>query len=526
MMGARVEDALRKQAFAHLQKLESKHFDEIPSGKFVSRIVSDIKDVVAFVGETGIVDGVDVTEMSLDGLRSQVTYIQQTGFMFYDTVRGNVAYGKLDATNEQVADATQGAKIKELIESLPQGYETNVGPNGTQLSGGQRQRISLARAFLKSAPIILLDEATSALDNRTEGQIQEAIEQITNKKTVITIAHRLSTIQNVDRIILLGAESNQVLDFKNLVTSVPLLSTLNASRFVTPSPIQQKLIPVLEKGNNAIASAPTGSGKTLAYLLPLLTRLVLDSKKRVLIVCPTRELARQVYGVAKHYGAALNLTAGLVTGGVSEVQNQTERTLIIGTPERILRLLDERKISARQILACVLDEADMLLDLGFFPTVSNLIRQLNGLKVQLVAVSATLSQQFAGTLKTLITKPTIIHTGEQHRHEKITNFVLRADPLSLTMAGLTLIKELKPYRGLIFVNTTAEGLDLQRTLRTASIKVGFLQAGNEMRERKRLASELNAGEAAIFIATDIAARGLDIVGITHVISLGIPRDPN
>jgi ATP-binding cassette, subfamily B, bacterial len=123
-------------------------------------------------------------------------------FLFTGTLRENIAYGKLDATEEEIRDAARRAHLEEFIEELPDGYDTQVGERGLKLSGGQKQRIAIARMFLKNPPILILDEATSALDTETEMIIQQALNELAKNRTTIIIAHRLATIRNADRIMV------------------------------------------------------------------------------------------------------------------------------------------------------------------------------------------------------------------------------------------------------------------------------------------------------------------------------------
>ena len=130
--------------------------------------------------------------------------VSQDIILFDDTIRANIAYAKLDATNDEISKACDFAAASEFIESLPQSYETMIGENGIRLSGGQKQRISIARAVLKNSPIILLDEATSSLDSDSEEKVQNAIMNLTKNKTTLVIAHRLSTIIRANKIIVLN----------------------------------------------------------------------------------------------------------------------------------------------------------------------------------------------------------------------------------------------------------------------------------------------------------------------------------
>lgn len=148
------------------------------------------------------IDGVNIKDYTLNSLRSQIGTVQQDVFLFNGTIRENVLYGKLDASDEEVERAIEAAKLKEVIEEFPEGLETPIGERGVKLSGGQKQRLSIARIFLKNPSILILDEATSALDTQTEQFIQNSFDELSKGRTTLVIAHRLATIKNVDRIIV------------------------------------------------------------------------------------------------------------------------------------------------------------------------------------------------------------------------------------------------------------------------------------------------------------------------------------
>ncbi|MBP1553616.1 MAG: ABC transporter ATP-binding protein [Oscillospiraceae bacterium] len=145
-------------------------------------------------------DGTHIKDIKAQSLRRNIGIVQQDVYMFYATIRENIAYGKEGATDEEIIEAAKKANIHDFIMSLPEGYDTFVGERGTRLSGGQKQRISIARVFLKNPPILILDEATSALDNESERYIQHSLEDLSHGRTTLVIAHRLSTIRNVDKI--------------------------------------------------------------------------------------------------------------------------------------------------------------------------------------------------------------------------------------------------------------------------------------------------------------------------------------
>lgn len=152
------------------------------------------------------IDGFDVREVTKESLRSQIGIVQQDVFLFTGTLRENIAYGKLGATDEEIRAAADKAHLTSLIEQLPDGYDTQIGERGLKLSGGQKQRIAIARMFLKNPPILILDEATSALDTETEVIIQESLSELAKNRTTIIIAHRLTTIKNADRILVVTDE--------------------------------------------------------------------------------------------------------------------------------------------------------------------------------------------------------------------------------------------------------------------------------------------------------------------------------
>ncbi|MBT4613292.1 MAG: ATP-binding cassette domain-containing protein, partial [Gemmatimonadetes bacterium] len=149
------------------------------------------------------IDGRDIQEYSLRTLRNQMSIVLQETFLFRGTIVDNVRYGKPDATMEEIEDAARQANAHEFICTLPDGYRSLIGSNGTRLSGGQRQRIAIARALIRNPRILILDEATSALDTVSESKVQEALVHLMKDRTTFVIAHRLSTIKNANKIVVL-----------------------------------------------------------------------------------------------------------------------------------------------------------------------------------------------------------------------------------------------------------------------------------------------------------------------------------
>ncbi|AOG08492.1 MULTISPECIES: ABC transporter ATP-binding protein [Rhizobium/Agrobacterium group] len=181
-------------------------------------------ETIAFVGESGAgkstllsllprfyeptsgtitIDGLALPDMTVESLRRQIGLVSQDVFLFGGTLRENIVYGRIGASDDEVLEACRRAQLSTMLENLPEGLDTIVGERGIMLSGGQKQRVAIARAFLKDPPILLLDEATSALDSTTEREIQSALEELSKGRTTLVVAHRLGTIRNADRIVVM-----------------------------------------------------------------------------------------------------------------------------------------------------------------------------------------------------------------------------------------------------------------------------------------------------------------------------------
>jgi ATP-binding cassette subfamily B protein len=176
-----------------------------PSGAGKTTICSLLPRFYEVTGGAITIDGIDIRDMTQTSLRSQIGIVQQDVFLFGTTLRENIAYGRLDASDEEVWDALRRASLDEFVRSLPDGLDTLAGERGVKLSGGQKQRLAIARIFLKNPPILILDEATSALDTATEQAIQAALTELSRGRTTLVVAHRLATIRNADRIVVVNS---------------------------------------------------------------------------------------------------------------------------------------------------------------------------------------------------------------------------------------------------------------------------------------------------------------------------------
>ncbi|RIJ64502.1 ABC transporter ATP-binding protein [Rummeliibacillus sp. POC4] len=204
-----------------------------PSGAGKTTICSLIPRFYDVTGGGITIDGLDIKKMTQRSLRENIGIVQQDVFLFTGTVRENIAYGKLDASIEEIEEAARKANILELIEGLPQGFETEIGERGVKLSGGQKQRLAIARMFLKNPPILILDEATSALDTETEKIIQHSLEELSENRTTIIIAHRLATVRNADQVFVVTkngiAESGK---YDQLVERDGILANLHRNQMI------------------------------------------------------------------------------------------------------------------------------------------------------------------------------------------------------------------------------------------------------------------------------------------------------
>ncbi|MFS0788547.1 ABC transporter ATP-binding protein [Shouchella sp. 1P09AA] len=200
-----------------------------PSGAGKTTISSLIPRFYDINSGSILINGMDVTDMTKQSLRSQIGIVQQDVFLFSGTLRENIRYGNLDATDEEIYHAAKLANLDALVETLPNGYDTQIGQRGLKLSGGQKQRIAIARTFLKNPPILILDEATSALDTETEALIQQSLKELAEDRTTLVIAHRLATIRHADHIVVVTKDGIvEQGTYEELIQQNGVFATLNS----------------------------------------------------------------------------------------------------------------------------------------------------------------------------------------------------------------------------------------------------------------------------------------------------------
>ncbi|MFF2092898.1 ABC transporter ATP-binding protein [Paenibacillus sp. NPDC058174] len=205
-----------------------------PSGAGKTTLCSLLPRFYEVDGGSISVDGHDIREVTMESLRKQIGIVQQDVFLFHGTIRENIAYGKLDASEAEIREAARRARLEEFIAAQPNGLDTVVGERGVKLSGGQKQRMAIARMFLKNPPILILDEATSALDTETEAAIQQSLAELSVGRTTLVIAHRLATIKNADRIVVVTEEGiSEQGRHDELVATGGVYSRLHQAQFGT-----------------------------------------------------------------------------------------------------------------------------------------------------------------------------------------------------------------------------------------------------------------------------------------------------
>ena len=322
-------------------------------------------------------------------------------------------------------------------------------------------------------------------------------------------------------------------NFNQLSLQPVMLGIVHKLKFKHPTEIQQKVIPQILNGKSVIGQSFTGSGKTHAYLLPLFNDL--DSNKQevqVVITAPTRELARQIFDEVKkiinYADKEDEWRAQLLIGGTDkqrtiEKLNQPPQ-VIVGTPGRILDLVDEHAISIYNAKSFVIDEADLMLDMGFIEDLDKLLVRSNE-DIQLLVFSATIPKRLQHFFKKYLRNPSYIKiddlTPENMEHRLID--LRHRDEITVVME---LSKVIQPYLALVFTNGKEKANELASQLQSKGIEVGLIHGGLTPRERKRMLKDIQSLRYQYVVATDLASRGIDIEGISHVINAQLPKEEN
>nr|WP_136250297.1 DEAD/DEAH box helicase [Ningiella ruwaisensis] len=321
--------------------------------------------------------------------------------------------------------------------------------------------------------------------------------------------------------------------FAHLGLIPTLLNALEKQGYSTPTPIQEKVIRPILEGKDVMAAAQTGTGKTAGFSLPLLQRLTKSANKarpncaRALVLTPTRELAAQVAQSVENYGGELKLNYNLVFGGVKinpqmmKLRRGTD--VLIATPGRLLDLHQQNAIRFEQIEILVLDEADRMLDMGFIKDIKRILALLPKTRQNLL-FSATFSEDIRSLARGLLNDPVEISvTPPNTTVERIDQLVYTLDKTSKTKALIHLIQQEKWFQVLVFCRTKHGANRLTTQLNKKGITAAAIHGNKSQNVRTRALADFKADKIQVLVATDIAARGIDIVQLPHVVNFDLPH---
>jgi len=325
------------------------------------------------------------------------------------------------------------------------------------------------------------------------------------------------------------------MSFISLGLSKPLLEALAAKDYSQATPIQLEAIPTVLTGRDLLGIAQTGTGKTAAFMLPSLQRLAAANRRprpghaRMLVLAPTRELASQIAASAQAYGRFLHLSVGVVFGGVPN--GKSVRTVargldvLVATPGRLLDLIDQRALSLRELEILVLDEADQMLDLGFIHALKRIVALVPPRR-QTLFFSATMPKAIKELADKYLTNPAEVSvTPAATTVDRVRQSVTMVNQSEKT-ALLALYLQREPVARALVFSRTKHGADkIVRMLEAARIAAGAIHGNKSQAQRERALAAFRSGDMPVLVATDIAARGIDIPGVSHVFNFDLPDVP-
>ncbi len=318
--------------------------------------------------------------------------------------------------------------------------------------------------------------------------------------------------------------------FSTLGLAPKVLEGVRAAGYTDPTPIQLRAIPLVLEGRDLVGSAQTGTGKTAAFTLPMLTRLGAHKPfARCLVLTPTRELAAQVETAIRDYGRFTDLTAAVIFGGVG-YGKQTEEMqrgvdIIVATPGRLLDLMEQRIARLDKIEILILDEADRMLDMGFMPDVRRIIEKCPRQR-QTMLFSATIPPEIDGLCKWALRQPETVSIGAQRTPaETVTHAIYPVAEDQKRELLKELLSRIDYDQVLIFTRTKHDADRVHQMLKQEGHSVGVLHSDRTQSEREHSLEGFRNGRFEIMVATDIASRGIDVQGISHVINYDVPQHP-
>jgi ATP-dependent RNA helicase RhlE len=325
------------------------------------------------------------------------------------------------------------------------------------------------------------------------------------------------------------------LTFATLGLSQPVLDALAHAKYQTPTPIQRQAIPTVLTGRDLLGIAQTGTGKTAAFVLPSLDRLAANrtylkpGQIRMLVLAPTRELAAQIAASARTYGRFMKLSVGVVFGGVSNHKSVREVSrgldVLVATPGRLLDLVDQRALSLRDLEVLVLDEADQMLDLGFIHALKRIVALVPA-KRQTLFFSATMPRAIKELADRYLTNPAEVSvTPTATTVDRVVQSVTMVNQVEKAALLALYLKTHEIERALVFSRTKHGADKIVRQLIAAGIDANAIHGNKSQPQRERAIAAFKSGQIKVLVATDIAARGIDIPGVSHVVNFDLPDVP-
>ena len=315
-------------------------------------------------------------------------------------------------------------------------------------------------------------------------------------------------------------------NFKKIGTKEKYIEVLRKKGIKIPTPIQNEAIPAIRHGNDIIGEAATGTGKTLAFLLPVLEKLENLNQSpnvKVLILTPTRELAIQIGGVIEELDQEKKFRTGLIYGGKSGGRNQGELDIVVGTPGRLLELIDKNIVNISAVSTLIIDEADQMLLLGFKNEVEKIISNISK-KHQTLCFSATLNSEVKKFAYRYTKEPKVISIKEDKESmENIAQFVVETSDRKKIDSLCTVLNEDNPFMGIIFCRTKTRVDKLDDQLHTRGYSCQKLHSDIPQAKREKILKSFKNLEVQFLISTDVVARGIDIQGVTHIYNYDIPE---
>ena len=326
-----------------------------------------------------------------------------------------------------------------------------------------------------------------------------------------------------------------MITFESLGLTAPVLEALNAEGYTTPTPIQEKAVPHVLAGRDLFGCAQTGTGKTAAFALPLIERMLANPQQpgprrcRVLVLAPTRELAGQIYDSFKAYGRNAKMKCAVIYGGVNQRPQATAMMrgvdVLVATPGRLLDLINQRLVDIRSVEYLVLDEADRMLDMGFIHDVRRIVAMLPKER-QTLFFSATLPTEVRELANSMLRDPLEVKTTPQATSaETVAQSVFHIPQKQKRSLLVHLLKTEGMSRVIVFTRTKHGADKLSRDLEKAGINAAAIHGNKSQNQRERALAAFKSQRPPVLIATDIAARGIDVDGVSHVVNYELSHEP-